>query len=536
MYSLIFFPSVPKIKLWFNVLLCPVSLQNGLQISSFYNTTCLMCHPCLSRLETSSLPRCWIYIYMFLDSRLNWDSMNCNGIFFPAMCIHLYSFDSVISSVIGCMLCYAKISLLASLDLSAAFDTIDHAILLHRLQHDFGLSGTVLDWFSSYLSGRIQSVSVHSHTSVPASVSCGVPQGSVLGPILFVLYTTPLSAVIERHSILHHSYADDSQLQNSATPDCLPDLIDSMRLCIDDIKDWMTDNKLKLNDDKTEVMIISSSRMSTALSIPDSFDIGNASVPFSDTVKNLGVTLDCHLSLKTHVLNLVRTANFELRRIGSIRSLLTTEATVSLLSSSHVLTTVTLSSLAAPDLWFSGFKRFRTMQLVLSSGFPNVSIFPLTLPLFIGYPLIIASSTNLHVFATTLCQLTLRPTSLTFLLFTPLPVSFAHVLTTLSSVVHLSVPYPMVKDLSHTPPLLLGTLFLSRSALLIVSLLSDPERKLTFSVLPTNCLNWSVVICVHQSFISCVVGWVALFFCNVMSMFCDCNNVFATMCCNQCFL
>ena len=154
---------------------------------------------------------------------------------------------------------------------------------------------------------------------MPVSVSCGVPQGSVLGPILFVLYTTPLSAVIERHSILHHSYADDSQLQNSATPDRLPDLIDSMRLCIDDIKDWMTDNKLKLNDDKTEVMIISSSRMSTALSIPESFDIGNASVPFSDTVKNLGVTLDCHLSLKTHVLNVVRTANFELRRISSIR-------------------------------------------------------------------------------------------------------------------------------------------------------------------------------------------------------------------------
>ena len=85
-------------------------------------------------------------------------------------------------------------------------------------------------------------------------------------------------------------------------------------------------------DDKTEVRIISSSRMSTALSIPDSFDIDNASVPFSDTVKNLGVTLDCHLSLKTHVLNLVRTANFELRRIGSIRSLLTTEATATLVS------------------------------------------------------------------------------------------------------------------------------------------------------------------------------------------------------------
>ena len=391
-----------------------------------------------------------------------------------------------------------KISLLASLDLSAAFDTIDHAILLHRLQHDFGLSGTVLDWFSSYISGRIQSVSVHSHTSVPASVSCGVPQGSVLGPIIFVLYTTPLSAVIERHSILHHSYADDSQLQNSATPDRLPDLIDSMRLCIDDIKDWMTDNKLKLNDDKTEVMIISSSRMSTALSIPDSFDICNASVPFSDTVKNLGVTLDCHLSLKPHVINLVRTANFELRRIGSIRSLLTTEATITLVSA------FILSRLDYCNSLLSGCPRSLILRLQKVQNnaarlilriskrehiSPHLSIFPLTLPPSIGYPLIIASSTNLHVFATTLCQLTLRPTSLKFLLFTPLPVSFAHLLTTLSSVVHLSVPYPMVKDLSHTPPLLLGTLFLSRSALPIVSLLSDPELKLTFSVLPTNCLN-----------------------------------------------
>ena len=70
----------------------------------------------------------------------------------------------------------------------------------------------------------------------------------------------------------------------------------------------------------------------------------------------------------------------------------------------------------------------------------------------------------------------------------------------------LTVQYPTDKGLSHTPPLLLGTLFLSRSALLIMYLLSDPELKLTFSVLPTNCLNFSVVICVPQSFISCVVG------------------------------
>ena len=176
-----------------------------------------------------------------------------------------------------------------------------------------------------------------------------------------------------------------------------------MRLCIDDIKDWMTDNKLKLNDYKTEVMIISFSRMSTALSIPESFDIGNGSVPFSDTVKNLGVTLDCHLSLKTHVLNLVRTANFELRSISSIRRLLTTEATATLVSAFILSRLDYCNSLLSgcPQSLILRLQKVQNNAARLSSGFLNVSIFPLALLLFIGYPLILVSSTNLHVFATT---------------------------------------------------------------------------------------------------------------------------------------
>ena len=146
------------------------------------------------------------------------------------------------------------------------------------------------------------------------------------------------------------------------------------------------------------------------------------------------------------------------------------------------------------------------MQLVLSSGFLNVSTFPLTLSLFIGYPLILVPSTNLHVFATTVCLLTLRPTSLTFLPLTPLPVSFAHLLTTLSlsSVVHLSVLWPMVKCLSHTPPLLLRTLFVSRSALLIMSLHSDPELKLTFSFTGEIACNKYPVLLYYES---CYILW-----------------------------
>ena len=225
-----------------------------------------------------------------------------------------------------------NVSVLALLDLSAAFDTIDHFTLINRLQHNFGFGGTVLNWFSSYLTGRTFSVSINSQTSAAAPLTCGVPQGSVLGPILFVLYTTPLASVIDNHSVIFHSYADDTQLYKSSPPDHLPELLQSIEACTSDIKSWMTLNKLKLNEEKTEVMIVSSSRKSTSTNFPNFLSIGNASVSFSHSVKNLGVTLDCHLTMQAHVLNVVRAANFELRRISSIRHLLSTYATVTLIS------------------------------------------------------------------------------------------------------------------------------------------------------------------------------------------------------------
>ena len=102
-----------------------------------------------------------------------------------------------------------RVSILSLLDLSAAFDTIDHNILIARLRSTFGFSGKVLDWFISYLSCRTQSVFV-GHESTPSVLKCGRPQGSVLGPLLFTLYTHPLHTVIYQSGLSYHFFADDS--------------------------------------------------------------------------------------------------------------------------------------------------------------------------------------------------------------------------------------------------------------------------------------------------------------------------------------
>ena len=109
--------------------------------------------------------------------------------------------------------------MLALLDLSAAFDTLDHPILLQGLETTFGISGTVLRWFASYLEGREQSAKVDNVLSSPSPLQLGVPQGSVLWPILFTLYSQPLSDLIRRHECDYHKYADDTQLSKGAPPD-----------------------------------------------------------------------------------------------------------------------------------------------------------------------------------------------------------------------------------------------------------------------------------------------------------------------------
>ena len=225
-----------------------------------------------------------------------------------------------------------NISVLALLDFSSAFDTIDHTILVRRLHTNFIFTDTDLQWFSSYLTDRTHYVSLSNHCSAFAPVHSGVPQGSVLGPMLFTMYIKPLSAIIDSHSIIHHSFADDLQLQMSAPPDRISELLHSMQSCISDVKAWATVNMLKLNDSKTELMLVTSKRILHFHDLPTSITIGNAQIPFKQSVKNLNFTLDCHLTMNAHVSTVARTCHFELCRLASIRRFLTSTATTTLIS------------------------------------------------------------------------------------------------------------------------------------------------------------------------------------------------------------
>ena len=126
------------------------------------------------------------------------------------------------------------VSTLALLDLSAAFDTLDHAILLRRLQSTFGISGVALSWFESYLSDRMQSVMVDGLMSTPIPLVFGVPQGSVLGLVLFTLYSQPLSDVIACHICDYHKYADDTEIPDSAPPSDFTSAQSNIQSCISD--------------------------------------------------------------------------------------------------------------------------------------------------------------------------------------------------------------------------------------------------------------------------------------------------------------
>ena len=149
-------------------------------------------------------------------------------------------------------------SFLVLLDLSSAFDTVDRDTLFELLEKYVGITGNALQLIKSYYSGRTQRVVIDGILSDFASLVCGVPHGSVLGPMKFCLYLLPLAAILRKHGISYHIYADDTQLYISFKSNKTLESLEKLNSCISDIRVWMIKQKLKINNAKTEFIIFRS--------------------------------------------------------------------------------------------------------------------------------------------------------------------------------------------------------------------------------------------------------------------------------------
>ena len=168
-----------------------------------------------------------------------------------------------------------------------------------------------------------------------ASLLCGVPQGSVLGPMKFCLYLLPLGAILRHHNIGYHIYADDTQLYISFKCKDPLESLTRLNMCISDIRVWMIKNKFKINDSKTEFIIFRSPLLKQNLSdLPVS--VGDMQVSPSSKVRDLCVVFDQYLTFHDHISGISKSTHFHLRGIGRIRNLLTFDATAQLI---HALIT-----------------------------------------------------------------------------------------------------------------------------------------------------------------------------------------------------
>ena len=197
-----------------------------------------------------------------------------------------YSTETAILRVqndICCALDRREYTVLVMLDLSAAFDTVDHQTLLQRLEHRFGITGLALLWFKSYLDSRKQAISFNGHsTGQSFDVKYGVPLGTVLGPLLFTLYSAPVADIITRHELDYMIYPDDTQMY--VTCKATSEARTRIKACVNDIRDWMSENFLVLNDSKTELIVFESAfkgHKSTE-DVIDSIPIGDSIVLYAE--------------------------------------------------------------------------------------------------------------------------------------------------------------------------------------------------------------------------------------------------------------
>ena len=267
-----------------------------------------------------------------------------------------------------------KVSALVLLDLSAAFDTIDHSILLGRLKSWFGISGSALELLSSYLKDRSESVTIQSTSSSPLPVLTGVPQGSVLGPLLFSLYTTPISYIISEDNIPFHLYADDTQLYLSFGTNELQANLDRLSSTLDKVHLWFTTNRLTLNTSKTEFLIIGNRQQRSKLS-PQSLLVNGSNIPESKSARNLGVIFEPDLQYNKQISKICQISHLNIKQLRQVRSTLDRKTCI-LLANALVSSQLDYCNSLYYDLPKSSIHRLQVVQNSLARAIvPNVRRF-----------------------------------------------------------------------------------------------------------------------------------------------------------------
>src|SRR3989441_9711672 len=228
----------------------------------------------------------------------------------------------------------SSVTCLLSLDISAAFDALDHQVLLARAEEIFGISGPVLAWLASFLTNRMNFVSLGDGVGIDSVVSLmtsGVPQGSTLGPLLFSMLVSPLGKVVDANGGIYHQYADDTQLYMHLSPGLRN--INTLSKCADSVAIWFLQNGLKLNPSKTESIIFGTAQKLKTIATPKpTLECLGVPIAFADSVHILGVTLDNALTLNKHVTKIVSSCscNYHIRALKHIRSSLTHDAAVAI--------------------------------------------------------------------------------------------------------------------------------------------------------------------------------------------------------------
>jgi len=225
------------------------------------------------------------------------------------------------------------IGALVLLDLSSAFDTVDHSLLLKILQRCLSVIDSALEWFSSYLTDRTQTIHTNKSISNIVHISCGILQGSSLGPKAFIAYTEEIDSVFADHRLDHHSFADDTQVYVATVPSQAHTIAPRLQHCISEVAAWCSARRLQLNPTKTEILWFGSA---TALrNLPPSvrpLNVGADVVQPMSAVRDLGVQLDGELNMQAHVSKTTQTCFFHLRRLRQVRRLLGHDVTANLVA------------------------------------------------------------------------------------------------------------------------------------------------------------------------------------------------------------